>query len=77
MMPDMDGLETMRAIRQMPEFRELPIIALTAKAMVGDREKCIEAGATDYVTKPVDLEHLFSVLRVWIDRAGQTSSFAD
>jgi len=64
MMPDMDGYETIGAIRQIPEFRSLPIVALTAKAMKGDRAKCIEAGATDYITKPVDLEQLFSVLRV-------------
>ncbi len=67
MMPEMDGYETMRAIRNIPRFRSLPIIALTAKAMKGDRAKCIEAGASDYVTKPVDLEQLFSVLRVWMN----------
>jgi len=66
MMPEMDGFETMHAIRQIPQFRTLPIIALTAKAMKGDRARCIEAGASDYVTKPVDLEQLFSVLRVWM-----------
>ncbi|HXM39805.1 MAG TPA: HAMP domain-containing protein [Bryobacteraceae bacterium] len=69
MMPEMDGYETMQAIRQIPEFRSIPIVAVTAKAMKGDRAKCIDAGATDYITKPVDLEQLFSVLRVWLVRA--------
>jgi HAMP domain-containing protein/signal transduction histidine kinase/DNA-binding response OmpR family regulator len=69
MMPEMDGYETMQAIRQIPEFRSIPIIAVTAKAMKGDRAKCIDAGASDYITKPVDLEQLFSVLRVWLVRA--------
>jgi CheY-like chemotaxis protein len=69
MMPEMDGYETMRAIRQIPEFRALPIIAVTAKAMKGDRAKCIEAGASDYITKPVDLDQLYSVLRVWLVRS--------
>jgi CheY-like chemotaxis protein len=69
MMPEMDGYETMRAIRQIAEFRALPIIAVTAKAMKGDRAKCIEAGASDYITKPVDLDQLYSVLRVWLVRS--------
>jgi CheY-like chemotaxis protein/signal transduction histidine kinase/HAMP domain-containing protein len=68
MMPEMDGYETMRAIREMPSYRNLPIIAVTAKAMKGDREKCIEAGASDYIAKPVDMEQLLSLLRVWLYR---------
>jgi HAMP domain-containing protein/signal transduction histidine kinase/CheY-like chemotaxis protein len=76
MMPEMDGYQTMRAIRKIPRFRALPIIALTAKAMKGDRDKCIEAGASDYVTKPVDLEQLFSVMRVWVSNPGATNPAA-
>jgi CheY-like chemotaxis protein len=68
MMPEMDGYETMHAIRENSKFKSLPIIALTAKAMQGDREKCIEAGASDYIAKPVDTEQLLSLLRVWLYR---------
>ena len=66
MMPEMDGYEAMRAIREQTEFEQLPIIALTAKAMKGDREKSIEAGASDYITKPVDTDQLLSLMRVWL-----------
>jgi CheY-like chemotaxis protein len=68
MMPEMDGFETTAQIRAIPRFRSLPIIALTAKAMKGDRERCIEAGASDYITKPVDMSQLLSLLRVWLYR---------
>ena len=68
MMPKMDGYETIRRIRQQPEFKDLPIVALTAKAMKGDREKCIEAGASDYITKPVNLDDLIWMLRAWLPR---------
>jgi len=66
MMPEMDGYETMQAVRQMPEFRQLPIISLTAKAMKGDRERSIASGASDYITKPVDTDQLMSLMRVWL-----------
>ena len=68
MMPEMDGLETMREIRKIPGCRELPIIAVTAKAMKGDRERCIEAGAWDYLSKPVDRDQLLAVLKAWLQR---------
>ncbi len=66
MMPEMDGYESIRKIRQMPAFRSLPILAVTAKAMTGDRNKCIAAGASDYISKPVDIDQLLSLLRVWL-----------
>ena len=64
MMPELDGYQTIAAIREKPELRRLPIIALTAKAMKGDREKCLEAGASEYLAKPVNTEQLLSALRV-------------
>jgi CheY-like chemotaxis protein len=66
MMPEMDGYETTQAIRQQQQFANLPIIALTAKAMKGDREKSIASGASDYITKPVDSDQLLSLMRVWL-----------
>ncbi len=68
MMPEMDGYETMQVMRQNPDFRRLPIVALTAKAMKGDREKCLEAGASEYLAKPVNTEQLLSTLRMWLHR---------
>jgi CheY-like chemotaxis protein len=68
MMPDMDGYETIRKIREGLRFRTLPILALTAKAMAGDREKCLDAGASDYIAKPVNTDQLLSLMRVWLFR---------
>ena len=67
MMPEMDGYEVIRRIRADRRYDELPVIAVTAKAMQTDREKCIAAGANDYIAKPVDVEHLLSLLRVWME----------
>jgi CheY-like chemotaxis protein len=66
MMPEMDGMDTMRAIRHVSEFKNLPIVAVTAKAMKGDREKCIDAGAWDYLSKPINPDQLLMVLRAWL-----------
>jgi CheY-like chemotaxis protein len=73
MMPDMDGYETIREIRKTPAGQELPILALTARAMNGDCEKCLEAGATGYLAKPVNSKQLTSLLRVWLHRQPQLS----
>ena len=66
MMPEMDGYETIRQIRKDKRYAKLPVIAVTAKSMVGDRQKCIDAGASDYISKPVDLDQMLSLLRVWL-----------
>jgi signal transduction histidine kinase/DNA-binding response OmpR family regulator/CHASE3 domain sensor protein len=71
MMPEMDGYETTMAIRKEKKYKDIPVIAVTAKAMMGDREKCINAGASDYITKPVDIDQLFSLLRVWLYESGR------
>jgi CheY-like chemotaxis protein len=66
MMPEMDGFEAIARIRKHPRLKHIPIIAVTAKAMAGDREKCIQAGASDYISKPVDIDQLMSLLRIWL-----------
>jgi CheY-like chemotaxis protein len=76
MMPDMDGYETMREIRRLPELSSLPLIAVTAKAMKGDRQKCLDAGASDYIAKPVDIELLLALVRVWVARAREGQKVA-
>ena len=68
MMPEMDGYEAIAAIRGMDQFKQLPIIALTAKAMKADRDRCLEVGASDYISKPLDVDQLLSLLRVWLYR---------
>jgi CheY-like chemotaxis protein len=74
MMPEMDGYETMQEIRKRDELADLPLIAVTAKAMKGDRQKCLDAGASDYIAKPVDIELLLALLRVWVARSRERAA---
>jgi CheY-like chemotaxis protein len=74
MMPEMDGYETMQQIRQRQALAELPLIAVTAKAMKGDRQKCLDAGASDYIAKPVDIDLLLALLRVWLARSRESAA---
>ena len=76
MMPDMDGYETMQQIRKRPQLAEVPLIAVTAKAMKGDRQKCLDAGASDYIAKPVDIDLLLALLRVWVGRSREVAEAA-
>jgi CheY-like chemotaxis protein len=77
MMPEMDGYETMQQIRERPTLSDLPLVAVTAKAMKGDRQKCLDAGASDYIAKPVDIDLLLALIRVWIARSRDPQSSAE
>jgi CheY-like chemotaxis protein len=73
----MDGYETMQEIRKRPQLAEVPLIAVTAKAMKGDRQKCLDAGASDYIAKPVDLDLMLALLRVWVSRSRDSANQAE